>query len=195
MQPTQSTITRTPAADIDLSEDLTSADGTGTIDDSFWQANLMVGKKYSNAKKAFADEEFGHVHRQSAAAERNSLNFFGVVTECRISEAKEAKETIHRPVQTIGIKGNAAGQPNISKARTIFNGSNQEMCAGQQTFTCTPKQCTMRSTIAEAVGGGCKLFCMDLPNAFSQSIAPNAIYMYFPKGTDERHDRSNQFVN
>ena len=29
---------------------------------------------------------------------------------------------------------------------------------------------------------------MDLPNAFSQSIAPNAKYMYFPKGTDEKHD-------
>ena len=188
VQPTQSIITQTSAADIDLSEDLTSADGTGTIDASFWQANLMVGKKYSNAKKAFADKEFGHLHRQSAAAEKEQLEFFGVLTECRISEAKEAKETIHRPVQTIGMKGNAAGQPNISKTRTMFNGSNQEMCAGQQTFTFTPKQCTIRSTIAEAAGGGCKLFCMDLPNAFSQSIAPNAKYMYFPKGTDEKHD-------
>jgi hypothetical protein len=46
----------------------------------------------------------------------------------------------------------------------------------------------IRCTIAEAAGGGCKLFCMDLPNAFSQSIAPNAKYMYFPKGTDEKHD-------
>jgi hypothetical protein len=70
VQPTQSIITQTSAADIDLSEDLTSADGTGTIDASFWQANLMVGKKYSNAKKAFADKEFGHLHRQSAAAEK-----------------------------------------------------------------------------------------------------------------------------
>ena len=48
--------------------------------------------------------------------------------------------------------------------------------------------------MSEAAGTGAKLFSMDLPNAFSQSIAPNAKYMYFPKGTEKRDPTTGELI-
>jgi hypothetical protein len=179
---------------IDLSDDLTSADGTGTIDATFWQANLAVGKKYTSSKAAFADKQFGHLHRQAVKDEHEQLKFFGVLEECLISEATNANEHIFRPVQSIYMKGDSDGLPIKSKARTCMDGSTQNLTASEKSFTFTPKQSTVRYVLSEAAGIGAKLFSMDLPNAFSQSIAPNAKYMYMPKGTEKRDPVTSELI-
>ena len=192
--PPPATIAQEDWQGIDLSDDLTSADGTGTIDATYWQANLVVGKKYSSSKAAFADKEFGHLHRKAVDDEHEQLKFFGVLEECLISEATNANEHIFRPVQSIFMKGDADGKPIKSKARTMMDGSHQHLSPAEKSFTFTPKQSTFRYVLSEAAGVGAKLFSMDLPNAFSQSIAPNAKYMYFPKGTEKRDPMSGELI-